>query len=428
MSDELFRREVLQAKQDERLGKIGFRAPRVGWIFFAIGAASTIAILGLLIAGRYTRHERVHGTLVPDSGLIAVSVAGPGVVSRILAHEGDIVVAGQPLVEVSMPQDSVALGETQALVAEQLRVKQQGLQSDLELHRSLGDMQRHEIQERLRNLHSRAEEKARQAGLQKQRADSADELYQEWLRVESAEVISRYQMLQQRDSVLQHRANQIELEAQRRLLVQQADEATSALAQLEPTLRGQENRTRRDVADVEQSLAENAARAAVTLRARVSGTVTSVLIKPGQAVSAGQTALSLLPHDSELVAELWVPSSAIGFVDAGKPVALRYEAYPYQKFGQQRGRVLSVSRSAAPPDAQSRLLGTAVDAPRYRVEVALERQVMAVYGRNESLKPGMGLEADISVETRRLVEWVFDPLYRLAQDRPAVGSADTDRR
>ena len=409
MSDELFRREVLQAKQDERLGKIGFRAPRVGWIFFAIGAASTIAILGLLIAGRYTRHERVHGTLVPDSGLIAVSVAGPGVVSRILAHEGDIVVAGQPLVEVSMPQDSVALGETQALVAEQLRVKQQGLQSDLVLHRSLGDMQRHEIQERLRNLHLRAEEKARQAGLQKQRADSADELYQEWLRVESAEVISRYQMLQQRDSVLQHRANQIELEAQRRLLVQ-------------------ENRTRRDVADVEQSLAENAARAAVTLRARVSGTVTSVLIKPGQAVSAGQTALSLLPHDSELVAELWVPSSAIGFVDAGKPVALRYEAYPYQKFGQQRGRVLSVSRSAAPPDAQSRLLGTAVDAPRYRVEVALERQVMAVYGRNESLKPGMGLEADISVETRRLVEWVFDPLYRLAQDRPAVGSADTDRR
>ncbi|WP_312681722.1 hypothetical protein [Stenotrophomonas chelatiphaga] len=52
MSDELFRAEVLQARQDERLGKVGLRAPRMGWIFFAIGIASTIAIVCLLITGR----------------------------------------------------------------------------------------------------------------------------------------------------------------------------------------------------------------------------------------------------------------------------------------------------------------------------------------------------------------------------------------
>ncbi|WP_428695934.1 HlyD family secretion protein [Stenotrophomonas chelatiphaga] len=164
------------------------------------------------------------------------------------------------------------------------------------------------------------------------------------------------------------------------------------------------------------------------LRARVAGTVTSILIKPGQALTTGQTALSLSPQESPLVAELWVPSSAIGFVNVGKPVTLRYEAYPFQKFGQQRGRVLSVSRSAASPGAQSHLLGTTVSAPRYRVEVALDQQVMPVYGNNEALKPGMALEADISLESRRLIEWVFDPFYRLAINRSAVSASAAKAR
>ncbi len=111
------------------------------------------------------------------------------------------------------------------------------------------------MQARLLNLRVRSEEKARQAYLQKQRADSADELYQEWRRVESTGIVSRYQVLQQRDTALQHRSNQIDLEAQQRLLEQQIGEATSALAQLEPTLQSRENQTRRQVADVEQSLA-----------------------------------------------------------------------------------------------------------------------------------------------------------------------------
>lgn len=428
MSDELFRAEVLQARQDERLGKVGLRAPRMGWIFFAIGIASTIAIVCLLITGRYTRHERVQGVLVPSDGLIAVSPFGPGVVGKLLVREGDVVASGQPLIEVSTAQDSVALGETQTLVAEQLRFKQKGLHADLALHRDIGALQRDEMQARLLNLRVRSEEKARQAYLQKQRADSADELYQEWRRVESTGIVSRYQVLQQRDTALQHRSNQIDLEAQQRLLEQQIGEATSALAQLEPTLQSRENQTRRQVADVEQSLAENAARTAVVLRARVAGTVTSILIKPGQALTTGQTALSLSPQESPLVAELWVPSSAIGFVNVGKPVTLRYEAYPFQKFGQQRGRVLSVSRSAASPGAQSHLLGTTVSAPRYRVEVALDQQVMPVYGNNEALKPGMALEADISLESRRLIEWVFDPFYRLSINRSAVSASAAKAR
>ncbi|GEM_PF-5712688 len=53
---------------------------------------------------------------------------------------------------------------------------------------------------------------------------------------------------------------------------------------------------------------------------------------------------------------------------------------------------------------------------------------MPVYGNNEALKPGMALEADISLESRRLIEWVFDPFYRLAINRSAVSASAAKAR
>ena len=57
------------------------------------------------------------------------------------------------------------------------------------------------------------------------------------------------------------------------------------------------------------------------------------------------------PSDSDLQAELYAPSRAAGFLGVGQEVLLRYEAYPYQKFGHYRGRVSAVSQTALAPTA-----------------------------------------------------------------------------
>jgi membrane fusion protein len=51
--------------------------------------------------------------------------------------------------------------------------------------------------------------------------------------------------------------------------------------------------------------------------------------------------------------------------------------------------------------------------PLYRITVALERQTVTAYGNAVPLQPGMELEADVVIETRSLIEWVFDPLFTL---------------
>ena len=170
----------------------------------------------------------------------------------------------------------------------------------------------------------------------------------------------------------------------------------------------------RDLATLEQEQVETEARGALAIRAPVSGIVATQLVKLGQAVQAGQPLLVLLPGSGALEAQLLVPSRAIGFITPGDKVLLRYQAYPYQKFGHQEGFVQRISRSALSiNELQALTGGPAQSEPLYRVTVRLTRQTIMAYGKAEPLKPGMVLEADVLGESRRLVEWAFEPLYSL---------------
>ena len=49
----------------------------------------------------------------------------------------------------------------------------------------------------------------------------------------------------------------------------------------------------------------------------------------------------------------------------------------------------------------------------YRINVALQSPNVTAYGKEEALQPGMQLDADIELERRGLIEWLFEPLISL---------------
>jgi membrane fusion protein len=121
--------------------------------------------------------------------------------------------------------------------------------------------------------------------------------------------------------------------------------------------------------------------------------------------------LSILPEESKLEGLLYVPSRAVGFVETGNKVLMRYQAYPYQKFGQYSGTVREIARTALQPD-ELKLLGTPEET-YYRIVVTLDAPYVMAYGKQVPLQDGMQLEADILLDTRKLYEWVLEPLYSL---------------
>ena len=51
--------------------------------------------------------------------------------------------------------------------------------------------------------------------------------------------------------------------------------------------------------------------------------------------------------------------------------------------------------------------------PVYRVDVQLERQNVAALGQEFPLRPGMLVNADLLLEKRTLLEWLFEPVLQL---------------
>jgi membrane fusion protein len=428
MSTSLFRREVVDARRQEWLGTVHLNAPRIGWYFFLASVFSIAVILLILSFGHYNRHEQVTGTLVPSSGLLTLMPAVPGVVTRLLAHEGDRVVRGQPLIEISGASNSVSLGNTQTAIDSQLRVKQSRLAADIDGQVRLLEMRTEDMRARLTNFGGQISETEQQIALQKKRSESAFAVYEQWQKQAARGIVSKVQVLQQHDLALQSSAQLSELRSRLLELRQQSEQLRSEMEQLPASVAASRNETERQLADVARGMAENAAQSALQLRAEVSGTVASVMVHDGQAVVPQQSLMTVLPDGASLRGELWVPSRSIGFVHAGQPVVIRYRAYPYQKFGQHIGRVDTVSRSALLPAEVNRMAGSAFTEPQYRVEVTLDGQQISAYDKQEALMPGMAVDADIVLDRRRLIEWVLEPLYGIKRQFEADAAVNQERQ
>ena len=122
--------------------------------------------------------------------------------------------------------------------------------------------------------------------------------------------------------------------------------------------------------------------------------------------------MSILPAGAELEAYLLVPTRAAGFIRTAQTVALRYQAFPYQRFGHYLGEVREVGRTIIQPNEAS--IPVQVQEPVYRVTVRLPRQHVVAYGQSLALRSGMLLDADVWIDRRRLIEWIFDPLLSVA--------------
>ncbi|KVZ13599.1 HlyD family secretion protein [Burkholderia stagnalis] len=415
MTDSLFRQEALDATSHKLMGTVSLYSPPWRWLMIAVATATTLAVVAFLVFGTYTKRERVAGQLLPAKGLLTVAPPLMGTVTDTRVREGQIVAAGAELMAVSA-EVATELGGTRERVGEQLRLQRTRLEADLASQSQLSD-------EANRGLRARAaalnDQLAQIALLKTQRTRQTELALRQLGKLQSMReqgYASNSQVEQQEAALLDAQARLQDLARQRLDVEQQLDQLRQQLRELPLNTRNQQNDIERKLADVDQSIAENEARRAVILRAPQASVVAALLAKPGQVVNAGQSVVSLLPQGAQLEAQLMVPSRAIGFVRPGARVVLRYQAYPFQKFGQQFGRVAEVSRTALSPQEVANLTGqNNVPEQLYRVVVALDRQDILAYGKREALRPGMALEADVLIDKRRLIEWVLEPLYALGR-------------
>ncbi len=391
--------------------------PRVSMSWFAgISAVIGLAVVLLMTLGSYTRRSTVTGQLVPSAGVIRVFTPQPGVVVEKAVVEGQAVKKGDILYVLSSDRLGAGSREIQVDIGAQVDERKRSLESEIARNRTVESDDVNLLQRRVSILRAEAAALQRQLEQQQVRLKIAEDARTRYQGLADQDYIPREQLYQKEAELSEQQSRMQQL--QREALTGQRDLAT-AVREIEATrmrFANQNSLLQRSISSAQQELTEVEGRRRVVITAPEAGRATLVAGEVGQAVDTTRPLVNVLPHDGKLEARLYAPSRTIGFVRKGDRVLVRYQSYPFQKFGQYEGVVESVSNASVPATEQIGFVlpDTPAGEPVFSITVRLNEQSVRTYGKDLPLQAGMRLDADIFQETRRLYEWMLEPLYSIS--------------
>ena len=409
----LFRPEAVAAQQSSWLGGVRLVRPLSLSAMTVGGTLAVVAVALFLSLAQYTRKTTVGGMLVPDRGMIRLVPADVGTVLERRVSEGQSVAAGDVLFVLALERP-VRGTDAQAQVLRSVDARRQSLQGAALRQQALGSAQQQALTRRLQALASELAQTDLAAALQRDRLTLARQSLQRLESLEAAQFVSSAQVQAKNEELLALQAAAQTVARERAALERERADLEGQLRALPLQAESAAGGIERELALLSREAAEVDADRRLVVRAPQAGTVSAVLAEPGQTVSPPSALASLLPQGSSLQAHLYAPSSAVGFVRPGQLVQLRFDTYAYQKYGHRPGRVLQVSRTPLGSSELATLAlpaaAVAVGEPLFRITVGLED---APGAEPLALAPGMRLQADVLLDRRRLVAWLFEPLIGL---------------
>jgi hemolysin D len=211
-----------------------------------------------------------------------------------------------------------------------------------------------------------------------------------------------------RSQFLKERQEVILLRGEVRSLAANLQRARQALEEARFKLINTESMTRIDfssrVEESEKQLAELSNQMSETeltlkyqkIRSPVNGVVFDLKpTAPGFVVESQVPMLKVVPTD-HLVARIFVSNRDIGFIRPGQLVQVRVDAFPYNEFGEIKGRVLSIGSDVLEPDQTYNFF-------RFPVTVALDRSSLLYKGKSLALRSGMSIGANVVLRQRPVI-------------------------
>jgi len=413
VSKDLFRPEAIDALQTRWTGQITAIRPVSAWFLTGFLSIAAFAAIVFLFVGSYTKKERVTGVLIPADGVIRLRAPENAVVTSIAVKDGQVVKAGDVLIEVSQERFSDQ-GATQALIERSQTLQRDQLVVQAGQTVRAGSAGVVAVEDRARRATADLVNLAEEIRLMELQVASSQQVLSNLKPLADEKIVSDIQYQQQNNQVLDLRARLEALKRARAALQSEIAVARSEAANLRARTAAENATVERNLLLLDQDRLQRRTASVTQIRAPVAGTVTALIASIGQRVDTATSLAALVPTGSKMEAVLFVPSSAIGFIRPGRKVILRYDAYPFEKFGQYNGAVVSVSEADVPTlDLASPAAAPVQNDKRttFRIRVALEQDVIDAYGMRIKLKAGQTLAADIELDRRKLIEWIFDPLY-----------------
>ncbi len=407
----LFRQEAIDAQREKRLGEVSIARPVPTWVFTLLALAFAALIIGFMFWGEYTRRERVEGFLALDAGVAPILAPEAGSLVELMVREGDEVTEGSPIARLSLERGTASGATSADLLQRELSLRVANLEAEKNNVILLAEQQKEQLRRRIDDLKKELAQADVEIRMQQTRVASARQDFQRVQQLVKDRFVSDTALTAKRNDQLDQQVKLETLRRNRATIERDLRSAQSDLPGVDLKAQQQFDQLTREKGQLQQSLVQEETRRETVIRSPITGVVTNIAVSRGASLAADAPLATVLPKGSGLEAQLLVPTRAIGFVQPGNAVVLRYEAFPFQRFGQYRGSVHNVSRTVWSPGEKVGPM-TARE-PVYRIDVRLERQTVSASGQEVPLRPGMLVNADILLEKRTVFEWIFEPVLEL---------------
>lgn len=411
-------------------------APRL--FMWAVIVFASLALLWACV-GKIDVVATGTGKVVPSGKTKVIQSSETAVVKAIHVNDGQVVKAGQLLLELDSTAADADVGRVKSdLLAaridssrasamlsaingrhapaslvgaipgadlDHLQAAERWLQGQYQEYRSSLDQADAEIHQRQTDIQSA---KAQVASLQKT-LPIAVKLADDYQHLLQKQYIARHAYLEK---------EQARLDLERELSVQQVSvlQSVAAKQQAERRRDGIVAQTKRAMLDLLQqadqrmaSLSQDLAKAnyqddLTTIEAPVDGTVQQLNVHTiGGVVSPAQSLMFLVPNDQPVEVEAMLENKDIGFVHPGQEVTVKVETFTFTKYGTVPGEVVSVSNDAIEDEKRGLI---------YSAKIRLLSDRVDIDGQALKLSPGMSVTAEIKTDKRRVIEFFLSPLQQ----------------
>ncbi|WP_340589219.1 HlyD family efflux transporter periplasmic adaptor subunit [Erythrobacter alti] len=370
------------------------------WIIIAI-SVTLVGFIGWAQWAELDQVTRAPGRVVPYARVQVVQSEEGGAIARINVREGDLVRAGDLLVELDTVQLTAGVAEARARVAalqsRMARIDAELFDKALTFPVSLRDFPEFTSNQRQLFSRRRAALRAEIGSLQNMARLQQEELDLNQPLVETGDV-ARSEMIRMQ-----------------RAIVETEGRISNIRAQYIRDLQSEFAQTEEELVAAQQLLTQrqDSLRAA-SLVAPTDGIVKNVrLTTVGGVLRPGDEVLQIVPTGERLIVEAQVPPRDIAFVQNGQRARVNFDAYDSAVYGSGDGEVVYIS-----PDTLSEQRDDGTANVYYRVNLEVDTATMRPRneGQTIDLQPGMTATAEILTGSQTVWEYLTKPLLKTTRD------------
>ncbi|RAI15389.1 MAG: HlyD family type I secretion periplasmic adaptor subunit [Candidatus Melainabacteria bacterium] len=419
---------ILSEIEDAPLSPIG------RFTFWLVVSIITITILWVTIA-KVDIVISAKGVVIADGESKIIQPLDTGVISKILVKEGDFVKKGQTLMEIdpatTEPQvESIQKNlEDTLLEIERLNATASGKNFNVDKTSSSADVQQNlysasiatlnnqiavknsEYEQTLDELKSAKEEKRIKQEILNNLSDKEHRMSNVVDVIafdEYQKVVNDVKTLKAEIIKLNYKINELnskKIQINKEIRVIKEDFRSKNLDKLADKIKSA-NELR---SNADQIIFRNSKQ---SIKSPCDGYVDKLFIHTiGGVVTPAQQLFAITPDNTPILVKAIVLNQDIGFVKEGMPASIKIDTFSFQKYGMIEGRVKTVSKNSIEDEKLGRV---------YEVYITPLSHTLKVEGKDEEIRTGMSLNAEINVGKRRIIEFFIYPLIKYLDEGLSV--------